>query len=113
MTVSGAPFYHADVPTHPEHTKWKALKTKHAQAIKAKGINFDRDFGPILDQLMAVRDKMDEKSRKSTKEFSKKAWDVADSYINQIKAKQLADPAAKELREFLIVLRTSLGSNLR
>lgn len=76
-------------------------------------MNFDRDFGPTLDQLMAVRDKMDEKARKTTKDLSKKAWDVADSYIAQIKTKQLGDPAGKELREFLIVLRTSLGMNLR
>lgn len=101
------------MPTHPEHTKWKNLKLKHAQAIKAKGLNFDRDFGPTLDKLVAVRDKMDDKSRKATKELSQAAWGIADAYIGQIKAKQLPDPAGKELREFLVVLRTSLGANLR
>jgi hypothetical protein len=47
------------------------------------------------------------------KDLSKKAWAVVDSYIAQIKTKQLGDPAAKELRELLVVLRSSLGVNLR
>ncbi len=88
--------------------EWKALKTRHAAAIKASKINFDAGLGPALDKFETLIKKVaaagygDTATLQDLEKVSVAGLDakkVADSY--KTKAAGLTDPAKKELIAFL------------
>jgi hypothetical protein len=93
----------------PHRTEWHKLKDKHAAALKAKKIVFDKDLGPLLDKLHELRDKMDLASKKTAKEHAKKAAGIVDTYLTRVQGK-LGGPEEKELRSRLLLIQSSVNS---
>ncbi len=99
-------------------TKWKAAKTKHDAALKAKKITFNKSLGSKLDKrlawyksirkykagdsLLLVKAQLN-----SMKSNGKEIKTVAEAY--QAKIKGMGDPAEKELRSILNTIISDAG----
>ena len=90
--------------------KWKAAKTKHAAALKAKKITFGEDLGPLLDKrpplYKTVRDWKAGASVKPVAAALKSIGANATKIETAVKSYQkkivgLGNPAEKELKAVL------------
>jgi hypothetical protein len=97
--------------------KWQAVKTKHAAAIKAKKINFNKNLGALLDKrkglyksirawkkgdsLLGVRANLS-----TLKANAKQIETIVKAYQKAITG--LGDPAEKELRQALTKIQNEV-----
>ena len=99
-------------------TKWKAAKTKHDAALKAKKITFSKSLGAKLDKRPAMYKTVKKYKTgdslllikaqlNSIKANGKEIKTAAESY--QTKIKGLGDPAEKELRGVLATIIADAG----
>jgi hypothetical protein len=88
--------------------EWKALKSKHDQALAAKQVKFDAGFGKALDNYQApvkvvtklfVDEKLSQKDLQKVVGAARSLEPLALSYVDRVKG--LGGPAEKELTAFL------------
>jgi len=94
---------------HRRH--WKDLKTKHAVAIKAAGLNFEQKLGPSLDKYETQIEALKRSANKGEltnaqigpiKLLAAPLGRIAEGYVEQVK--KLPDPAKKELLGLLTAI---------